>query len=189
LSIPGGEQLARLDSPEKGRYLYAGPTSPDGSLIAVYVASKPEDPQEVRFLDARTLDKHGQILLGNPDPEQYGWGNGQFGLFTPDGPLRSEGCGSNPTSWTEVKSPWRTKANSYNRVQPILTFRSPQMVVVSGASWNPCGHMILCAGTSSDASWYFHVAGAGVREVFGVYAYPKFMRGGLQSLSAREFET
>jgi WD40 repeat protein len=85
LSIPGGEQLARLDSPEKGRYFYAGPTSPDGSLIAVYVAGKPEDPQEMWFLGARTLDKQGQILLGKPDPEQYGWGNGQFGLFTPDG--------------------------------------------------------------------------------------------------------
>ena len=51
-----------------------------------------------------------------------------------------------------------------------------QAVVVSGASWNPCGHMILCAGTSSTNSWYFHVAGQGTREFWGVWAYPKFMR-------------
>ena len=57
-----------------------------------------------------------------------------------------------------------------------LDFSLTQAVVVSGASWNPCGHMILCVGNSSDTSWYFHVAGAGVREVYGVYAYPKFMR-------------
>ena len=57
-----------------------------------------------------------------------------------------------------------------------LDFSFTQAVVVSGASWNPCGHMILCVGNSSDTSWYFHVAGAGVREVYGVYAYPKFMR-------------
>jgi hypothetical protein len=57
-----------------------------------------------------------------------------------------------------------------------IDFSLTQAVVVSGAWWNPCGHMILCAGTSSDTSWYFHVAGAGVREAFGVRAYPKFMR-------------
>ena len=85
LAVPGGEQLVRLDSPEKGRYFYAGPTSPDGSLIAVYVAGKPEDAQEVLFLKARALDEYGKVSLGKPDPEQYGWGNGQFGLFTADG--------------------------------------------------------------------------------------------------------
>jgi hypothetical protein len=37
--------------------------------------------------------------------------------------------------------------------------------------------MILCTGTSSANSWYFHVAGQGVTELFGVWAYPKFMRG------------
>jgi hypothetical protein len=36
-----------------------------------------------------------------------------------------------------------------------LDFTLTQAVVVSGASWNPCGHMILCAGTSSANSWYF----------------------------------
>jgi hypothetical protein len=57
-----------------------------------------------------------------------------------------------------------------------LDFTLTQAIVVSGASWNPCGHMLLCAGTSSDTSWYFHVSGNGVRELYGVYAYPKFMR-------------
>jgi hypothetical protein len=58
-----------------------------------------------------------------------------------------------------------------------LDFANSEAVVVSGASWNPCGHMVLCTGTSSTNSWYFHVAGQGVRELYGVYAYPKFMRG------------
>jgi len=58
-----------------------------------------------------------------------------------------------------------------------LDFANTQAVVVSGASWNPCGHMILCTGTSSANSWYFHVAGQGVKELAGVWAYPKFMRG------------
>lgn len=57
-----------------------------------------------------------------------------------------------------------------------LSFSMTQAVVVSGAAWNPCGHMIFCAGVSSDTSWYFHVAGAGLREAFGVFAFPKFMR-------------
>jgi hypothetical protein len=57
-----------------------------------------------------------------------------------------------------------------------IDFSLTQAVVVSGASWNPCGHMILCAGNNSYTSWYFHVAGTGVREAFGIYAYPKFMR-------------
>lgn len=63
-----------------------------------------------------------------------------------------------------------------NRCPDDLDLTSTQAVVVSGASWNPCGHMILCAGTSSDNSWYFHVAGQGVKELMGVWAYPKFMR-------------
>jgi hypothetical protein len=57
-----------------------------------------------------------------------------------------------------------------------LDFTLTQAVVVTGAVWNPCGHMILCAGMDSSTSWYFHVAGQGVRELLGVYAYPKFMR-------------
>lgn len=57
-----------------------------------------------------------------------------------------------------------------------IDFTLTQAIVVSGASWNPCGHMILCAGKSTDTSWYFHVAGSGVREIYGVWAYPKFMR-------------
>jgi hypothetical protein len=63
-----------------------------------------------------------------------------------------------------------------NQCPGDLDFSVTQAVVVSGASWNPCGHMMLCAGNSSDTAWYFHVAGAGAREAFGVYAFPKFMR-------------
>ena len=63
-----------------------------------------------------------------------------------------------------------------NHCPADLDFTLTQAVVVSGASWNPCGHMILCAGNSSANSWYFHVAGQGVRELYGVYGYPKFMR-------------
>jgi hypothetical protein len=59
-----------------------------------------------------------------------------------------------------------------------LDFTVTQAVVVSGASWNPCGHMIFCTGSNSENARYFHVAGAGVREVFGVWAYPKFMDEG-----------
>jgi hypothetical protein len=58
-----------------------------------------------------------------------------------------------------------------------IDFTNTSAVVVSGAPWNPCGHMLFCCGTNSDDSWYFHVAGQGVREVFGFWAYPKFMRG------------
>lgn len=37
--------------------------------------------------------------------------------------------------------------------------------------------MILCVGTSSESATYFHVAGQGLNEAYGVYAYPKFMIG------------
>lgn len=57
-----------------------------------------------------------------------------------------------------------------------IDFTLTQVVVVSGASWNPCGHMILNTGTSSANAWYFHVAGQGAKELAGVYAFPKFMR-------------
>ena len=58
-----------------------------------------------------------------------------------------------------------------------IDFTNTWAVVVSGATWNPCGHMLFCCGTSSTNSWYCHVAGQGVREAMGFYAYPKFMRG------------
>jgi len=58
-----------------------------------------------------------------------------------------------------------------------IDFVNTWAVVVSGATWNPCGHMLFCCGNDSDSSWYFHVAGQGVREYLGFYAYPKFMRG------------
>jgi hypothetical protein len=60
-----------------------------------------------------------------------------------------------------------------------IDFTNTWAVVVSGASWNPCGHMLFCCGSNSDDSWYFHVAGQGVREALGFWAYPKFMRGDL----------
>ena len=58
-----------------------------------------------------------------------------------------------------------------------IDFTNCWAVVVSGAKWNPCGHMIFCCGSNSDNSWYFYVAGQGVKEVMGVWAYPKFIRG------------
>ena len=61
-----------------------------------------------------------------------------------------------------------------------IDFSLTQAVVVSGATWNPCGHMLLCAGSSSDTAWYTHVAGIagddGGVHVAGVYGYPAFMR-------------
>ena len=56
-----------------------------------------------------------------------------------------------------------------------LDFTITQAVVVSGASWNPCGHMIFCTGNNSENARYFHVAGQGAAELYGFYAYPKFM--------------
>jgi hypothetical protein len=58
-----------------------------------------------------------------------------------------------------------------------IDFSNTWAVVVSGASWNPCGHMIFCCGSGGADRWYFHVAGQGVREWYGVRAFPKFMRG------------
>lgn len=58
-----------------------------------------------------------------------------------------------------------------------IDFSDTSAVVVSGAKWNPCGHMLFCCGKDSESCWYFHVAGQGVREVAGVLAYLKFMRG------------
>ena len=47
----------------------------------------------------------------------------------------------------------------------IFDFKKAHAVVVSGAKWNPCGHMLL--NTGGRGGWYFHVA-----EVRG---YPKYM--------------
>ena len=58
-----------------------------------------------------------------------------------------------------------------------IDFTNCWAVVVSGASWNPCGHMLFCCGTNSADAWYLHVAGQGVKEAMGVWGYPKFMRG------------
>lgn len=46
-------------------------------------------------------------------------------------------------------------------------FANAYAVVVSGASWNPCGHMLL--NTGGKAGYYFHVA-----EVRG---FPRYMNG------------
>jgi hypothetical protein len=35
-------------------------------------------------------------------------------------------------------------------------FKNAYAVVVSGASWNPCGHMLL--NTGGQGGWYFHIA-------------------------------
>ena len=40
-------------------------------------------------------------------------------------------------------------------VQPF-DFKRAFAVVVSGASWNPCGHMLL--NTGGPGGWYFHIA-------------------------------
>jgi hypothetical protein len=39
------------------------------------------------------------------------------------------------------------------------------------------GNPLMAPGTNSENSWYFHVAGQGVKEAMGVWGYPKFMRG------------
>jgi len=48
----------------------------------------------------------------------------------------------------------------------VLDFGNTFAIVVSGDSWNPCGHLILKVGAVD--SYYFHIAGA--------YARPKVMR-------------
>jgi hypothetical protein len=50
-------------------------------------------------------------------------------------------------------------------VQPF-NFKQTFVVVVSGDTWNPCGHMLL--NTGGQAGWYFHVA--------AVRGKPRFMR-------------
>jgi hypothetical protein len=50
-------------------------------------------------------------------------------------------------------------------VQPF-NFTQTFAVVVSGDTWNPCGHMLL--NTGGQAGWYFHVA--------AVRGKPRFMR-------------
>jgi hypothetical protein len=69
------------------------------------------------------------------------------------------------------------EGDELNKCPSNIDFANTWAVVVSGASWNPCGHMLLCCGTSSSNCWYFHVAGQGIRELWGVRATPKFMRG------------
>lgn len=40
-------------------------------------------------------------------------------------------------------------------IQPF-DFNNAHIIVVSGASWNPCGHMLL--NTGGRGGWYFHIA-------------------------------
>jgi WD40 repeat protein len=85
LDLATGKQRAQLNGSEKGRYFFVGPVSQDGAVVAVHLLGKEGDPQEVWFLDAGTLEERGKLFIGKADPEQYGWGGGQFGQFTPDG--------------------------------------------------------------------------------------------------------
>jgi WD40 repeat protein len=85
LYLATGKQLAQLNGSEKGRYFSVGPVSPDGTLVAVSLGGTEEQPQEVAFLDARSLEKRGKLSIGKSDPEHYGLADGQFGLFAPDG--------------------------------------------------------------------------------------------------------
>jgi hypothetical protein len=48
-----------------------------------------------------------------------------------------------------------------------LDFSKAQAVTVSGASWNPCGHMLLCVENRDGRKVYFHVA--------SLHGYPKMM--------------
>jgi hypothetical protein len=44
----------------------------------------------------------------------------------------------------------------YHSLDGTLDFENTYVVVVSGALWNPCGHMLL--NTGGYGGWYFHVA-------------------------------
>ncbi|MCI0464248.1 MAG: WD40 repeat domain-containing protein, partial [Gemmataceae bacterium] len=80
LDLATGKELATLSCPEKDRYFSVGAISPDGAVVAVYLGGKKGAPLEVWFRDARTLAERGK-LIGQGDPERYGWSNG---AFTPD---------------------------------------------------------------------------------------------------------
>jgi WD40 repeat protein len=81
LDLADGREPAQVTCRAKGRYFNLGPVAPDGEVVAVYLGGKKEDPLEVRFLDARTLEDRGKLITkGHPD--WYGWGSGRF---TPDG--------------------------------------------------------------------------------------------------------
>ncbi len=47
----------------------------------------------------------------------------------------------------------------------VFNFSISFAIVVSGAKWNPCGHMLL--NTGGKGGWYFHVA--------EVRVFPKYM--------------
>jgi WD40 repeat protein len=81
LDLATGKELARLSCPEKDRFFSGGQFSPDGSVVAVALGGKKAAPVEVWFLDGRTLEARGK-LIGQGDPERYGWGSGRF---APDG--------------------------------------------------------------------------------------------------------
>ena len=76
-----GQEVARLDSPDKDRSFSPSGFSADGSVLAVGVGGKKGAAGEVLFLDAKTLADRGKFV-GKPDPDRHGFGGGQF---TPDG--------------------------------------------------------------------------------------------------------
>jgi WD40 repeat protein len=79
--LPTGKELARLDSPEKDRYISASTVSPDGAVVAIQIGGKRGAPLETLFRDARTLADRGK-LVGKGHPDWPGWA---FGQFTSDG--------------------------------------------------------------------------------------------------------
>lgn len=64
---------------------------------------------------------------------------------------------------SEVKNPYLGETMYQCLITPF-DFRVTKAVVVSGAPWNPCGHMLL----NTAGGWYFHVA-----EIRG---RPRYMR-------------
>jgi WD40 repeat protein len=81
IDLPTGKELARLDCPEKDRYIWASAISPDGAVVATQIGGKKAAPREIWFRDAKTLEDRGK-LIGKGHPDAYGWGSGQF---APDG--------------------------------------------------------------------------------------------------------
>src|SRR5262249_5943917 len=82
LDLATGKELAKMNCPEKGRYLWVGQVSPDGAVVAVHPGREEKGaPIEVWFLDTKTLEDRAS-LVGKGDPKRSGCGTG---LFSPDG--------------------------------------------------------------------------------------------------------
>jgi WD40 repeat protein len=78
LDLATGKQLAKLDSPDKGRHFFWAIFRPDGMVVAVSLAGKKATP-EVWFLDGKFLEVRGR-LVGKAGADWRAQG-----LFTPDG--------------------------------------------------------------------------------------------------------